>query len=118
MFDVYENACRQSQTTWIEMFRQNLVDIGIVPTFYAGHSFRRGGCQWLAFERRWSIYRICDWGGWSADFSHGAIIRYLFNEVGNEGSRRDEYMNPNQKVITVCYLCNRQCGCEAAVPLR
>ncbi|KAF6748287.1 DNA breaking-rejoining enzyme [Ephemerocybe angulata] len=100
---------------WIEMFRNALVDIKIDPTLYAGHSFRRGGCQYLAFVKKWPIYEICDWGGWSSDFQHGAILRYLFDERGNPGNQRANYMNPNRQVFTVCMHCRRQCGCAGAV---
>ncbi|KAF8814125.1 hypothetical protein BYT27DRAFT_7250346 [Phlegmacium glaucopus] len=59
----------------LEMFRNNLVDIGIDPSPYGTHSFRRGGCQYFASIRRWKLRRICDWGGWSTEFSSLTIPR-------------------------------------------
>ena len=46
----------------MEYFRNNLIDIGEDITKYGTHSFRRGGCQYLASERRWDIRKLCDWG--------------------------------------------------------
>ncbi|KAF7341459.1 DNA breaking-rejoining enzyme [Mycena venus] len=47
---------------FLEMFRNNLLDIGLDPYPYGTHSFRRGGCQYFASHRRWSLRRILfDW---------------------------------------------------------
>ncbi|KAK7006941.1 DNA breaking-rejoining enzyme [Favolaschia claudopus] len=59
---------------FLEMFRNNLLDIGLDPYPYGTHSFRRGGCQYFASHRRWSLRRICNWGGWSMEFSSLTII--------------------------------------------
>ncbi|KJA24981.1 hypothetical protein HYPSUDRAFT_135454, partial [Hypholoma sublateritium FD-334 SS-4] len=49
----------------LEMFRNNLLDIDMDPIPYGTRSFRRGGCQHLSSERRWTLRHICEWGGWS-----------------------------------------------------
>ncbi|KAF8807125.1 hypothetical protein BYT27DRAFT_7222995 [Phlegmacium glaucopus] len=61
------------------MFCLNMCEVGIDPTPYGTHSFRRGGCQYLASQRRWLICRICEWGGWSTEFSSMTIVKYLIS---------------------------------------
>ncbi|EEB96033.1 hypothetical protein MPER_04901, partial [Moniliophthora perniciosa FA553] len=43
---------------FIAAFRQNLADINIDGDPYGGHSFRRGGVQWLSVNRRWPLRKI------------------------------------------------------------
>jgi hypothetical protein len=61
----------------MEYFRNNLLDVGEDFNFYGTHSFPRGGCQYLASNRRWDMRKLCDWGGWSMEFDHLTIVRYL-----------------------------------------
>ncbi|KAJ7462922.1 DNA breaking-rejoining enzyme [Mycena latifolia] len=85
---------------FLEMFRNNLLDIGLDPYPYGTHSFRRGGCQYFASHRRWSLRRICEWGGWSMEFSNLTIVKVA----------RD-FLNPNQKITERCSACGRTCAC-------
>ena len=62
---------------FLELFRNNLLDVGIDPVPYGTHSFRRGGVQWMSVGLRWPLRRICEWGGWSSEFSHMTIVKYL-----------------------------------------
>ncbi|KAF8962216.1 hypothetical protein BDZ97DRAFT_1825990 [Flammula alnicola] len=72
---------------------------------------RRGGCQWLVFELRWSIFRVCDWGGWSKDFDHLTIIRYLFSMNDDPREPREHYLNPDRPLAVICNHCGRRCWC-------
>ncbi|KAK6996071.1 hypothetical protein R3P38DRAFT_2566244 [Favolaschia claudopus] len=75
----HANTCFQTSECFLEMFRNNLLDIEIDSAPYGTHSFRRGGCQWLYTSCRWGLRRICDWGGWSTEFSNMTIVKYLFS---------------------------------------
>ncbi|KAH9481587.1 hypothetical protein JR316_0001127 [Psilocybe cubensis] len=75
---------------FLELFRNNLLDIGVDPIPYGTHSFRRGGCQYLSSERRWSIRTICEWGGWSTEFSNLTISSALCV---------DEHVTVHSKII-------------------
>ena len=104
-------ALVQSMEKFLECFRNNLIDIGVDPSPYGTHSFRRGGCQYLSSERRWTIRRICEWGGWSTDFTHMMIVKYLmsWNDVPTE--RREDFFNPMITPTVKCYSCGRTCAC-------
>ncbi|KAJ7618074.1 DNA breaking-rejoining enzyme [Roridomyces roridus] len=97
--------------TFLEMFRNNLVDIRIFPAPYGTHSFRRGGCQWLYTTCRWGLRRICDWGGWSTDFSSMTIVKYLISYADDPQEKREDFMNPNRAPSVKCYTCGRSCHC-------
>ncbi|KAK7013549.1 hypothetical protein R3P38DRAFT_3322519 [Favolaschia claudopus] len=71
---------------FLEMFRNNLLDIGTDSAPYGTHSFRRGGCQWL-----YSIY----------------LISYAVEPA----ERREDYMNPNRPPALKCFSCGRTCHC-------
>ncbi|KAJ7210194.1 DNA breaking-rejoining enzyme, partial [Mycena rebaudengoi] len=96
---------------FLEMFRNNLLDLGFDPYPYGTHSFRRGGCQYFASHRRWSLRRICEWGGWSMEFSNLTIVKYLIGWNDDPTELRENFLNPNQKVTEKCPLCGRNCGC-------
>ncbi|KAJ7791827.1 DNA breaking-rejoining enzyme [Mycena olivaceomarginata] len=96
---------------FLEMFRNNLLDIRIDPYPYGTHSFRRGGCQWLYTCCRWGLIRICDWGGWSTEFSSLTIVKYLISYVDDPSERREDYMNPNRPLSLKCFSCGRTCYC-------
>ena len=64
---------------FLEAFRQNLLDIGINPLPYGTYSFRRSGCQYFLFEKRWEIRKLMDWGGWSTLFDNLTILRYMIS---------------------------------------
>lgn len=94
------------------MFRNNLLDIGIDPTPYGTHSFRRGGCQFYVVDRRWNLRKICEWGGWSREFSNLTIVKYIINWNDDPLDAREDFLNPNKKPTTKCYQCGRSCTCS------
>ncbi|KAK7037921.1 hypothetical protein R3P38DRAFT_3311188 [Favolaschia claudopus] len=96
---------------FLEMFRNNLLDIGIDSAPYGTHSFRCGGCQWLYSCCRWGLIRICDWGGWSTEFSNLTIVKYLISYADEPAERREDYMNPNRPPALKCFSCGRTCHC-------
>lgn len=93
------------------MFRNNLLDIGLDPYPYGTHSFRRGGCQYFASHRRWSLRRICEWGGWSMEFSNLTIVKYLIGWNDDPTELRENFLNPNQQITERCSACGRTCAC-------
>ncbi|KAF7321720.1 DNA breaking-rejoining enzyme [Mycena kentingensis (nom. inval.)] len=96
---------------FLELFRNNLLDIGRDPYPYGTHSFRRGGCQYFATHRRWSLRKICEWGGWSMDFSHLTIVKYLIGWNDDPTQLREDFLNPNIKMSRKCHVCGRSCDC-------
>ena len=93
------------------MFRNNLIDIGIDPLPYGTHSFRRGGCQWYATDRKWVFKKICEWGGWSTEFTHMTIVKYLLSWNDNPMMPREDYLNFNLPPTKECSTCARSCSC-------
>lgn len=110
MYSIYL-ASLQSSQQFLEFFRQNLIDVKIDPAPYGTHSFRRGGCQYLSSERRWLLRRICEWGGWSSEFSNLTIVKYLLSWNDNPTERREDFFNPNIQPTTKCYHCGCSCPC-------
>ncbi|KAJ4486412.1 hypothetical protein C8R41DRAFT_434427 [Lentinula lateritia] len=96
---------------FLEMFRNNLLDVGVDFVPYGTHSFRRGGCQWLSVERRWPLRQICEWGGWSQEFTHLTIVKYLISWNDNPHVNRDDFFNMKRAPARVCPACNRSCHC-------
>ncbi|THH03535.1 hypothetical protein EW146_g10421 [Bondarzewia mesenterica] len=82
-----------STEQFLEMFRNNLLDVGIDPHPYGTHSFRRGGCQYLSVELRWPLRKICEWGGWSQEFTHLTIAKYLISWNDDEMTPRKDFFN-------------------------
>ncbi|KAL1659746.1 hypothetical protein GGF50DRAFT_64647, partial [Schizophyllum commune] len=103
----------QSSATFLEMFRCNLFRIGVDFSPYGTHSFRRGGCQYLVVDRRWNIRRVCEWGGWSTDFTHLTIVKYLISVADEPMSSRVDFFRPGQKVAKLCRTCGRSCPCNS-----
>jgi len=106
----HEDAAMTSEK-FLELFRNNLLDIGVDPFPYGTHSFRRGGCQYLASDRRWSLRTICEWGGWSTEFSNLTIVRYLISANDNPTQRRQDFFNPKKMPALKCFQCGRSCHC-------
>ncbi|KAF8899905.1 hypothetical protein CPB84DRAFT_1779667 [Gymnopilus junonius] len=96
---------------FLELFRNNLLDIGVDPIPYGTHSFRRGGCQYLSSVRRWSLRQLCDWGGWSTEFSNLTIVRYLISWNDDPTDMQEDYFNPARKPAVKCFQCGRSCHC-------
>lgn len=92
-------------------FRNNLLDIGEDCGFYGTHSFRRGGTQYLSSHKRWPLRKLCDWGGWSADYSALHIVRYLYSWNDDPVMPREDFLKPEQPTTTKCYQCGRSCQC-------
>ncbi|KAH7921720.1 hypothetical protein BV22DRAFT_1018807, partial [Leucogyrophana mollusca] len=95
---------------FLELFQNNLIDIGINPSPYGTHSFRRGGCQYLHIEQRWPLRRICAWGGWSTEFSSLTIVKYLISSNDNDEARAD-FFDPQCCPTVKCPQCGRSCPC-------
>ncbi|KAF8806932.1 hypothetical protein BYT27DRAFT_7224030 [Phlegmacium glaucopus] len=85
---------------FLEMFRRNLTEIEVNFTPYGTHSFRRGGCQYLA-----------SWGGWSTEFSNMTIVKYLISWSDDPTESRDEFFNPKRIATVRCPHCGRSCCC-------
>ncbi|KZP29095.1 hypothetical protein FIBSPDRAFT_908422 [Athelia psychrophila] len=103
---------RMTNESFLECFRRNLCDIGIDPRPYGTHSFRRGGCQFLAMVLRWPYRTICDWGGWAENFDNpGTIFKYLLSWTDSPGAARRDYFNPNRPLADPCNSCGRTCHC-------
>jgi hypothetical protein len=107
------HADSKDKTTeqFLEMFHNNLLDVGIDPHPYGTHSFRHGGCQYLASERRWPLRRICEWGGWSTEFTHLTIVKYLISSNDDPMERREDFFNPERVPVAKCFSCGRSCPC-------
>ncbi|KAG1883681.1 DNA breaking-rejoining enzyme, partial [Suillus subluteus] len=105
------DARRQSSEQFLELFRNNLLDINIDPAPYGTHSFRRGGCQYLHVEKRWPLRRICEWGGWSAEFSNLTIVKYLISSNDDPAEPQEHFFDPNRPPRVKCPQCGRCCAC-------
>ena len=78
------------------MFRCNLLDIYIDPAAYGTHCFCRGGCQWLSVHLRWHLRQICEWGGWSTEFSNLTIVKYLISWNAKPTLQREDFFDFNK----------------------
>ncbi|KIK05453.1 hypothetical protein K443DRAFT_341786 [Laccaria amethystina LaAM-08-1] len=93
------------------MFRNNLLDIEIDPTPYGTHSFRRGGCQWMSVDLRWNLRTICEWGGWSMEFTNLTIVKYLISSNDAPSRERGDFFNFKAGTTIKCSMCGRTCAC-------
>lgn len=100
----------QTAGSFMECFRNNLLDIGIDPRPYGTHSFRRGGAQHLVKVRRWPITQVCGWGGWSENGDMATLFKYLLSWNDNTMERED-YFNPERQRTEPCRECGRTCLC-------
>jgi hypothetical protein len=106
------NLLSQTSDSFLECFRNNLLDIGIDPRPYGTHSFRRGGCQYLAMVLRWPLRQICTWGGWAENFDNpGTIFKYLLSWTDTPQLQREDYFNPDRAGSDPCTACGRTCTC-------
>ncbi|KAJ3885536.1 DNA breaking-rejoining enzyme [Lentinula edodes] len=96
---------------FLEMFRNNLIDIGVDHVPYSTHLFQRGGCQWVSAERWWPLYQICEWGGWSQKFTHLTIVKYLISLNDNPTIDCKDFFNLNRPPAFVCPICNCSWHC-------
>ncbi|EPQ50092.1 hypothetical protein GLOTRDRAFT_108720 [Gloeophyllum trabeum ATCC 11539] len=101
-----------SPDSFMECFRKNMCDIKVDPRPYGTHSFRRGGCQYLAIELRWPFRNICSWAGWAEDFDNpGTLFKYLLSWNDNPSPEREDYFNPGRLAAYPCMACGRTCHC-------
>ncbi|KAG2044366.1 hypothetical protein BDR03DRAFT_930434 [Suillus americanus] len=100
-----------SSEQFLELFCNNLLDISIDPAPYGTHSFHRGGCQYLHVERHWPLRRICEWGGWSTEFTNMTIVKYLILSNDDPTEPRTQFFNPNRHPTVKCPQCGRCCCC-------
>jgi hypothetical protein len=102
----------QKPGQFLDFFRHNLMDVGLDPRPYGTHSFRRGGAQFLHFERRWSIVAVCNWGGWSKDLeAQCTVFKYLLSWNDTSHGTRKQMLHPLPPLSDHCKTCNRNCNC-------
>ena len=101
----------QTAQQFLELFWNNLVDVGVDPAPYRTHSFRHGGCQYLHCVLQRSLQEICEWGGWSTEFTHLTIIKYLISANDEPSMAREDFLNPNHAPTIACHACGRTCHC-------
>jgi hypothetical protein len=98
---------------FLDLFRMNLLDVGVDPSPYGTHSFRRGGAQFLSDEVGLSVKQICEWGGWSYDSnSTMTIFKYLCSWVDSPVRDRESLLDPDRPVVRKCPTCHRSCNCR------
>ncbi|KAJ7718039.1 hypothetical protein B0H14DRAFT_3011561 [Mycena olivaceomarginata] len=101
-----------STDSFMEYFRNNLLDINIDPHPYGTHSFHWGGCQYLAMVLCWPFRNICSWGGWAENFDNpGTLFKYLLLWTDTPLREQEDYLNPSCPVGDVCAACNCSCHC-------
>ncbi|PBK86784.1 hypothetical protein ARMGADRAFT_1047809 [Armillaria gallica] len=98
-----KNTAMKSEV-FLQLFWNNLWDLDITLYPYGTHSFCHGGCQWFSCDLCWSIRQICKWGGWSSDFSHLTIVKYLISSNDNLTIRCDEFFKLDHQVVK-CLTC-------------
>ncbi|KAH8978534.1 DNA breaking-rejoining enzyme [Lactarius hatsudake] len=64
------------------------------------------------FLEMWSIRKICKWGGWSDDFSHLTIVKYLISWNDDPTQKREDFFNFNHAPALKCFACGRTCHCS------
>ncbi|KAF9513481.1 hypothetical protein BS47DRAFT_1344256 [Hydnum rufescens UP504] len=102
-----------TQTHFLELFRHNLMDVGIDPQPYGTHSFRCGGCQYLHQRERWSIQDVCEWGGWTYSYDNpGSVFKYLISWSDDPSRTREMFLHPVPPIKDHCRTCKRTCNCH------
>ncbi|KAH8985965.1 DNA breaking-rejoining enzyme [Lactarius hatsudake] len=109
---ISENNQLMMAECFLEMFCNNLIDIGVDPIAYSTHLFRCGGCQWLANDLWWPLWWICEWGGWSTEFTHLMIIKYLISWNDNPLQNWENFFNLNWAPVLKCFACGWLCHCS------
>ncbi|KAG1870891.1 DNA breaking-rejoining enzyme [Suillus subluteus] len=85
-----------SSEQFLELFRNNLLDINIDPAPYGTHLFRRGGCQYLHVEKCWPLRRI---------------LKYLISSNDDPAEPQEHFFDPNRPPRVKCPQCGRCCAC-------
>ncbi|KAG0706372.1 hypothetical protein DFH29DRAFT_980433 [Suillus ampliporus] len=90
----YYDSCLncQSSEQFLELFRNNLLDVNIDPTPYGTHSFWRGE-------------------GWSVEFTNITIMKYLISLNDDPTEPREQFLNPNRQPMVKCSQCRQCCSC-------
>ncbi|KAJ7255530.1 DNA breaking-rejoining enzyme, partial [Mycena haematopus] len=101
-----------STTAFLLLLRNNLLEVGVDPTPYGTHSIRRGAVQYLLLLKRKGLRQICEWGGWSTDFSSTSVLRYIISISDDIQLNREEFLDPNRPPQLKCYVCGRSCHCS------
>ncbi|KAG1818445.1 uncharacterized protein BJ212DRAFT_1496612, partial [Suillus subaureus] len=96
---------------FLELFHNNLLDIGVDPSSYGTHSFWHGGYQYLHIECRWPLHHICEWGGWSLKFTNLMIVKYLISHNDDATELCEHFFNPYHSPSVKCPHCRRSCPC-------
>ncbi|KAG1756883.1 DNA breaking-rejoining enzyme [Suillus paluster] len=105
---IAEADAPMSSEQFLELFHNNLLDIGIGPVPYGTHSFQRGGCQYLHIKRCWPLRKICDW---SAEFFNLTIVKYLISSNDDPVEPCQHFFNPDRPPAVKCPHCGRCCPC-------
>ncbi|KAJ7490204.1 hypothetical protein B0H11DRAFT_1719309, partial [Mycena galericulata] len=100
-----------SSTAFLLLFRNNLLEVKVDPAPYGTHSLRRGGVQYLLLFKRKGIRQICEWGGWSTDFTSSSVLRYIISLSDDVQLVREDFLDPNRPPQLKCYVCGRGCHC-------
>ncbi|KAJ7716669.1 DNA breaking-rejoining enzyme [Mycena maculata] len=101
-----------SSTAFLLLFRNNLLDVKIDPAPYGTHSIRRGEVQYLLIFKWKGIHQICEWGGWSTDFTSTSVLRYIISLSDDVQLIREDFLDPNRPPQLKCYVCGRGCHCS------
>ncbi|KLO16413.1 hypothetical protein SCHPADRAFT_914068 [Schizopora paradoxa] len=108
----FDGSIAMLPAQFLDCLRNNLCDIGVRPHAYGTHSFRRGGCQYLAVILRWTYRQICDWAGWSDNLDNPTtLFKYLLSFMDDNSLRREDYLNPLRPPTSKCPACGRSCHC-------
>ncbi|KAJ7603613.1 hypothetical protein DFH06DRAFT_1022112, partial [Mycena polygramma] len=101
-----------SSAAFLQLFRSNLLDINVDPAPYGTHSIRRGGVQYLLLFKRVGIRQICEWGGWSTEFTSTSVLKYIISISDDLQLIREDFLDPNRLPQLKCYVCGRMCHCS------
>ncbi|KAJ6464719.1 DNA breaking-rejoining enzyme [Mycena vulgaris] len=101
-----------STTAFLKLFRNNLLDVKVDPAPYGTHSIRRGGVQYLLLSKRVGIRQICEWGGWSTEFTSTSVLRYIISISDDVQLIRQDFLDPHRPPQMKCYVCGRMCHCS------
>ena len=94
--DVIQHHTRISNSQFTDRFRSQLEQVNVQSVkLFGAHSFRRGGCQFLATELNMSISAICGWAGWSNKMNFDVIKRYLHRDNDDDLHITQATLHPN-----------------------
>ncbi|KAJ7755954.1 hypothetical protein B0H16DRAFT_1315486, partial [Mycena metata] len=102
-----------STTAFLKLFRMNLMDVDVDPAPYGTHSIRRGGVQYLLLFKRAGLRQICEWGGWSTEFTSSSVLRYIISVSDDVQLIRQDFLDPHRPPQLKCYSCGRMCHCSS-----